>query len=326
MTSTKVATTPPKTGVTSMRARSLPSLYAELTKARLVSLVLVTTAAGFVLGSAAGVQWGLLVWTLLGTGLVAGAANALNEILEAPRDARMRRTRGRPVPAGALGARHAFVTAVVLVYAGTVVLLLTAGPPVAGLALGTLAWYLLVYTPLKTRTTLNTLFGAVSGALPPLIGWVAAHPASWAGGWVLAGILFIWQVPHFLALAWMYREDYERGGFRMLPLIDPGGWLTARVALLTSLMLIPLGLVAVQIGLAGGVFAVGSIAMGLAFAWAALHFARRRNHATARRLFLASIAYLPLLLALLVLDRNPIVDIHVQPDPPGALVIERGTD
>jgi protoheme IX farnesyltransferase len=286
--------------------RGLISQYLELTKARLSALVLVTTGVGFVLASDQAIDWTRMLWTMLGTALCAGCANALNQLWEIGRDGRMLRTRGRPLPSGAMSARHAFLAAVIMGYLGVAMLGLGANLLAASLALLTIVLYALVYTPLKARSTVNTIVGAVCGAIPPLIGWAAAASQIDTGAWVLAGILFVWQIPHFFALAWLYRVDYQRGGFVMLPVLDRDGRITTRVVVLTSLMLIPLGLLATLLNVAGVFAAAASLLLGLAMLLLAVRLHITRSNADARMLFIASIAYLPLLLAMMVIDRGPV--------------------
>jgi protoheme IX farnesyltransferase len=281
------------------------SLYMELTKARLSALVLLTTAVGFILASMAQIEWLGLMWTLLGTALAAGCANALNQAVEVDRDRRMLRTRRRPLPTGAISLRHSVIAAGLMGIAGVGVLALCVNFAAAGLALATILIYVLIYTPLKTRSTLNTLVGAVCGAIPPMIGWVAATGSIDHGAGLLGGILFVWQIPHFLALAWLYRDDYARGGFVMLPVIDRNGRLTCRVIVLSALLLVPLGLLMALLNLAGSLYAIGSLALSLWMLGLCARLYFRRSDSNARGVFLASITYLPLLMCLMVLDRGP---------------------
>jgi protoheme IX farnesyltransferase len=288
--------------------RGLLALHLELSKARLSALVVLTAVAGYVMGSVPGsFDWIRLGLTAAGTALAAAGANALNQLVETRRDALMRRTRLRPLPAGMLRPAHALVFAMLAAYGGVAVLGLFVNLLSSALALATILLYVLVYTPLKTRTTLNTLVGAVCGAIPPVIGWVAAAGRVDAGGWVLAALLFLWQIPHFFALAWMYRADYERGGFAMLPVVDRGGRLTGQVALVTSLGLVPVALSATLFGLAGPFYAAGALALGLWLAAAGARLWATRSDASARRLFLTSVIYLPALLCLMIADRRPSV-------------------
>jgi len=277
-----------------------PSTYLELAKARLSALVVVTAIVGFLVAARGTIDFVTLLATTLGTALAAGGANGLNQVLEAGRDALMERTKTRPLPSGRMTPRHALLASGALAATGVGILLAIVGPLPAALCATALALYVLVYTPLKTRSTLCTLVGAVVGAIPPMIGWSAASGSLDVGAWLLAGILFVWQIPHFLALAWLYREDYERGGFRMLPLVDPAGRTTCWMALLYSLALIPLGLAVSATGLAGTPFAVGSALLGAAMVLASAWLLARRRRVDARRVFLASLVYLPALLILMV--------------------------
>jgi protoheme IX farnesyltransferase len=302
--------------------RGWVATYLELTKARLSALVLLTTAVGYLTAELGDVAWSRLLWTIAGTALCAGCANALNQVFEAPRDGLMQRTRHRPLPARRMSAAHAFLVALALGYAGLTVLTLRVNLLAAGLALLTVLAYVAAYTPLKPRTTLNTLVGAICGAVPPMIGWAAARGTLDPGAWALAAILFVWQIPHFLALAWLYRADYERGGFAMLPLIDRTGRITTQVIVLTSAMLLPLGLLAVIHGVAGSLYAAGSLALGGGFVLLAARLHRDRSDANARGVFIASIAYLPLLLCLMVMDRGPVRSAAAP--APGEAVAARG--
>jgi heme o synthase len=275
----------------------------ELTKARLVTLVLVTTAVGFVLASRPPLPWIGLAWTLLGTALAAAGVMSLNQGVEWRRDALMERTRRRPVPSGAVSPRQAVAFGTLVSAAGIAVLALRVNALTALLGLAVVVLYVGVYTPMKTRTSLCTLAGAVCGAIPPMMGWSGAAGRLEFGAWVLAALLFLWQIPHFLALAWMYREDYERGGFRMMPSIDPSGSMTGRTAVLYCLALLPIGVVAKLAGLSGWVAAIGSLACGTVLLLLGVQLARAHSEGSARRLFLGTLAYLPLLLALMVIDR-----------------------
>ncbi len=288
------------------RRRGGLATLSELAKARLTMLVLATTAAGFVLAAPVAIDWAALGWTVLGTGLAAASASMLNQLAEIARDARMHRTRDRPLPAGRVGRVPVFIGGVILGYLGFAVLAQFTTMLAAALALANLLLYVLVYTPLKPRTTLNTLVGAVTGALPPMIGWAAATGELPVAAWLLGAILFVWQLPHFLALAWMYRDDYERGGFRMLPALDRHGEVTSLVVLAGSLLLVPLGLMAVRLGLAGWWYAIASLPLALWMAWPSWRLWRSRSLEDARRVFFSSLAYLPLLLLAMVLDRGPV--------------------
>jgi protoheme IX farnesyltransferase len=279
--------------------------YLELSKIRLTGMVLITAAVGFVLGSPGPLDFARLGWTILGTGLAAAGASAFNQLLEIRRDAVMRRTRGRPLPSGQISALHGLLFAMVASLAGVGVLNELVNPLTAFLGLANIVIYAMIYTPLKPRTSLSTLVGAVCGALPPIMGWTAASGEIGLGAVLLGMILFLWQIPHFLALAWMLRDDYAKAGFRMLPLIDPLGHLTCLMIVLYSLALLPMGLAVTVTGQAGYLFGAASLALGLGFFLLALKLRRIKTARNARRVFLASLVYLPLLMLFLVLDRQP---------------------
>lgn len=275
----------------------------SLTKPRITALVLVTTGVAFALASRGSSEWVRLLHTLLGTALLAGGTNALNQYLEREADARMKRTRGRPIPSGRLDPRSALWFAVAISLAGAVYLFWFVNPLTALLGSIALALYVFAYTPLKRKTSLCTLVGAVPGAIPALMGWTAARNALDAEAWVLFGIVFLWQLPHFLAIAWMYRADYARAGFRMLPVVDPEGVETGRQVVLYTLALLPVSLLTSVLGLTGALYFVGAFTLGLGFLALGLALALNGSAVRARRLFLASLAYLPALLVLMLIDK-----------------------
>ncbi len=285
--------------------RSLAGIYMELAKFRLSLLVVMTAATGFVLASHGGVAAAGLAWASLGVGLAAFGANALNQVQEARLDALMHRTRGRPLPSGRLGRRHALLAGLAWAVAGVGLLAWRVNLAAAGLTLVNVLLYNLVYTPLKTRSTACTLVGALCGALPPLIGWAAVDGRLAVGAWILAAVLFVWQIPHFLALAWLYRGDYERGGFRMLPVVDRSGRITVRLLVLYALLLLPLGLAAGVTGMAGRLFVLGSLLLGAWFVVVGVRLWRERSDGRARTVFFTSLVYLPLLLGLMIADAAP---------------------
>ncbi len=276
----------------------------QLSKARLSGMVVITTLVGYLL-AVPRLDWPQLLATVLGTTLTAFGANALNQYRERGVDARMERTRDRPLPAGRLSADVALVYGVAVSLVGTFLLLAWSGVLPAALAAGTILLYVLVYTPLKRVSTLNTLVGAVCGAIPPLIGWAAATGGLATGGWLLFALLFVWQMPHFLALAWMYRADYARGGLRMLPVVDPEGRITFPVTVVFAALHLPLGLLVTLTGVAGPWFALGSLLLGMWWLVLGLRLYRSHSDRDARRVFLASLAYLPLALVMMVADRGP---------------------
>jgi protoheme IX farnesyltransferase len=282
---------------------SLLSAFLELTKVRLTSLVLLTTLVGFYIGEHGRLDYLLLFNAMLGTALVASGASALNQLLEKEYDALMKRTETRPLPSGRLLPRTALVFGVLSASGGLILLALTVNLLTSFLASLTLTTYVLVYTPLKRMTTLNTVVGAIPGALPPLMGWTAARGNVTVEGWSLFAILFFWQLPHFLAIAWLYREDYAKAGFAMLPVFDRDGERTGRQAVFHTLGLLPVSLCPFLFNLAGVSYLLGALLLGGAFLWFAIQFSRRLAEAQARRLFYVSILYLPVLLGLMVFDK-----------------------
>ena len=277
--------------------------FVSLTKPRLNLLVLVTTLAGLYLASPSGVDAALLANTLLGTALVAGGSAALNQVWERRTDALMRRTRSRPLPGGRLRTAEGAWFGVLLSIVGLAQLALAVNATAAAVAGATLISYVLVYTPLKPRTSLATLVGAIPGALPPVIGWSAATGRISLPALVLFGIVFFWQMPHFLAIAWLYKDDYAQAGIPLLPVLEPDGRRTGQQALIYTAGLWPVSLLPAVIGLAGVPYMVVATVLGLLFVWLALRFARERSMPNARTVFLFSITYLPLLLGALVADR-----------------------
>ena len=277
--------------------------FVILAKPRLNLLVLVTTAAGLYLASPEGVPAAVLLHTLVGTALVAGGAAALNQVWERDTDALMQRTQRRPVASGRLRASEGAWFGLALSAAGLLELAVGVNLLAASVAAFTLGSYVLVYTPIKRRTSLATLIGGVPGALPAVIGWVAATGALTLPAFVLFGIVFFWQMPHFLAIAWLYREDYAAAGIPLLPVLEPDGRRTGRQALLYSAALWPVSLMPALVGLGGGAYVLIATVLGFTLIALSGRFARDRSTGAARRLFLFSITYLPLLLGALVADR-----------------------
>jgi heme o synthase len=277
--------------------------FLTLTKPRLNLLVLVTTLGGLYLAAPDGLPVLLVVHTLVGTALVAGGASALNQVWERRTDALMQRTRTRPLPDGRLGVAEGTWFGVSLSVAGLILLAWGANPLTAAVAGLTLVSYVLLYTPLKTRTPLSTLVGAVPGALPPVIGWAAAANALGLAPLVLFGIVFLWQMPHFLAIGWMYRDDYARAGIPLLPVLEADGRRTGQQALLYASALWPVSLLPALVGLAGLPYSLVATGLGFGFIALAAVFARERTVTRARHLFLFSIVYLPLLWGALVVNR-----------------------
>jgi heme o synthase len=279
-------------------------IYLELGKARLNSFVVFTAGVGY-MAALPVAEWNplTLCWLVIGTALSACGANGLNQVVEAKRDARMERTRNRPLPSGRITVSHALTASLAGVVLGSLLLTVTTNALTGALALFTALLYVLVYTPLKTRTIFNTAVGAVCGAIPPVMGWTAATGTFGAGGWILGAILFAWQMPHFLALAWMYRDDYDRGGYRMLPQRDGGGTLTCLATILHAASLVPIALLGTVFGLGGWIYSAGAVALGAFLVLRSIELYRRRTREAARSVFLASLVYLPVLLGLLIASR-----------------------
>jgi protoheme IX farnesyltransferase len=279
------------------------AIYADLFKARLTLLVLLTTLVGFYLGFRGPVDYLLMLHTLLGTALVASGASALNQLLEREYDAKMRRTQDRPLPSGRLQPQTVLVVGGALAVIGLIYLAQAVNLTTSLIGAFSLVSYLCVYTPLKRVTWLNTAVGAVPGALPPLMGWAAARGELSAEGWALFAIQALWQLPHFMAIAWIYRAEYARAGFKMLPVVDVQGHRTGRQAVSCTLALLPVSLCPFLFKLTGPVYLFGALILGLSFIWFAVQFSRHLTVPRARQLFYASILYLPLLLAVMVLDK-----------------------
>lgn len=279
--------------------------YVEITKPRITLLVVLTAAVGYFMGSRGGISLLGLLHTMIGTGLVSSGAGILNQVIERESDAKMFRTARRAIPAGRISPENGLLMGTVMGLGGTAYFALFTNLTTALLAAVTLATYVFVYTPLKKKTTLNTLIGAVPGALPPVGGWAAACGTVPREAWTLFLIVFLWQVPHFLALAWMLREDYKRGGFKMLTTVDPKGRSTGLHIALSALALIPVALSPTLFGMTGSVYFFGALGLGLVYAGFGLWMARNPLAARAKWLFLISIVYLPALLATMMLDRLP---------------------
>lgn len=279
-------------------------LWMELFKARLSTLVVLTTMAGFYVGYQGAVDWGLLFHSVCGTTLLAFGAAALNQLLERDHDALMTRTENRPLPSKKLTPRTVLVVGLVVSLIGFAQLWVRVNALTAILGALTSVSYLLVYTPLKRVTSLNTAIGAIPGALPPLMGWTAARGHLSVEGWGLFAILFFWQLPHFMAIAWMYRDEYRKAGFAMLAVHDEDGRKTASQAFSHTLGLLPVSLSPFAFGLSGRLYLLSALLLGFGFLYSAHRFSRRLDRPSARQLFLASILYLPLLLLMMVIDKT----------------------
>jgi heme o synthase len=279
------------------------AIYADLFKARLTFLVLLTTLVGFYIGSVGPVNYLLMLHAVLGTALMASGASALNQLWEREYDSRMLRTQDRPLPSGRMQPQTVLLVGCVAALGGLLYLAVAVNLLTGLIGACSLLTYIFVYTPLKRVTWLNTAVGAIPGGLPPLMGWTAARGRLSADGWALFAILAIWQLPHFMAIAWMYRDEYARAGFKMLPVVEPDGRRTGRQAVSHTLALLPVSLCPSLVGLTGPIYFVGALLLGLVFIWSAVQFSRDLTVSRARHLFFVSILYLPLLLGLMVLDK-----------------------
>ena len=283
--------------------KSWTAVFSDLVKARLTTLVLLTTAVGYYIGWEGRMNWLLLFNTLAGTGLVAAGASALNQWLERDFDAKMRRTQGRPLPSGRLQPATVVIFGGLTSVAGLIYLALAVNLLTSVLGAVTLISYLFIYTPLKRVTWLNTAVGAIPGALPPLMGWTAAGNQLTGEGWTLFAILAFWQLPHFFAIAWIYREEYAKAGFVMLPNVDADGKQTGQQSVSNALALFIVSLCPFLFKMTGTIYLAGAIILGAGFLLCAIQFSQQLTLPRARQLFLASIIYLPLLLALMVFDK-----------------------
>jgi len=288
---------------TASTEKSWTAVFADLVKARLTTLVLLTTFVGFYIGGRGVQNFALMFHTLFGTALVAAGAAALNQLLEREYDAKMRRTAGRPLPSGRLQPTTVAIFGGICSVAGLIYLALLVNLLTSVLGAVTLVSYLFIYTPLKRVTWANTLVGAIPGALPPLMGWTAARNELGGEGWALFAILAFWQLPHFFAIAWIYRDEYAKAGFIMLPNVDADGSRTGQQAVVNTVVLFAASLCPFFFKMAGMAYLVAAIILGAGFLFYAVQFSRQLTIVRARQLFLASIIYLPLLLAALVWDK-----------------------
>lgn len=292
------------TGVVApLGAKARVAAYVELTKPRITFLIVLTSAAGFCLGSRGAVNYVLFAHAMIGIALLSSGIATLNQFMERDLDRLMRRTAERPLPSGRLLPFEALLFGLVLTVTAELYLGLFVNVLTAALGLTVIAGYLFLYTPLKTRTTLSTAIGAFPGAMPPLIGWAAARGEVDIAAWVLFAILFLWQFPHFLAIAWMYREDYGRAGIRMLPVVEPDGRVTGQQIITYALMLLPVSLLPAILGISGRLYLVAAVVLGLLFLASSIRAAISKSNQHARQLLLASVLYLPLLFGVMVLNR-----------------------
>ena len=283
---------------------SRTSDFVALAKPRLNMLVVASTLVGYAMADGEPLGLVRVCGLLLGTGLVAGGASTFNQVAERDLDALMRRTRRRPLPDQRLQPLEGVLFGTAMTLAGLLLIVAASNVVAAAVALATLLCYVVIYTPLKRRSSFSTVVGAIPGALPPIIGWSAVTGTMPAQAWTLFGIMFLWQLPHFLAIAWMYREDYARAGFPMLPVLEPDGRSTARHSVLYAAALVPLSFAPMLMHMAGEVYFAGALVLGIGFLWLTLQFARTRAVRDARTLFFGSIVYLPLLWILMIADKT----------------------
>lgn len=277
--------------------------YVELTKPRITSLIMLTAAAGFCLGAQGGVNYLLLMHAMVGIGLLASGLGTVNQFMERDLDVLMRRTADRPLPTHRLQPNEALLFGVTLIVAAELYLALFTNTLTAVLGLAVVAGYLFAYTPLKTRTSFSTFVGAFPGAMPPVLGWTAARGKLDVTALVLFAILFLWQFPHFLAIAWMYREDYGRAGICMLPVVEPDGRVTGQQIIAYTVMLVPVSLLPTVLGISGKIYFVAALILGLLFLASGVRAALSKSNQHARQLLMASVFYLPLLFGVMVLNR-----------------------
>ncbi len=289
--------------MTGMFAMSKVADFIELTKPRIAGMVLVVAFAGFYMASPGALDWLGALHALIGTAFIGCGSSAFNQIIEQDFDALMDRTQNRPLPAGRLNRTEAIVFSLSISIFGVVYLVAMTTLLAGGIALATLILYVFIYTPLKRVTTFNTAVGAIPGALPPLIGWAAATGSLTPAAWALFAILYLWQIPHFLAIAWMYRDDYARGGYKMLPVVDPSGESNFRQMLSQGAALIPFSLLPTVLGLTGVAYFFTALVLGLTFMAFGFRASRTRTRVDSRRLVLASVVYLPVLLVVMMLDK-----------------------
>jgi len=283
--------------------RAKLSSFVELTKPRITFLIVLTSAAGFSLGSKGALNYAGLFHALFGIALLSSGIATINQFMERGLDGLMRRTASRPLPSGKLTPAQALVFGAALTFAAEAYLALFVNGLTAALGFTVVAGYLCFYTPLKTRTSLSTVVGAFPGAMPPLMGWTAATGSLSTEAWALFAILFMWQFPHFLAIAWMYREDYARAGILMLPVVEPDGRLTSQQIVIWTLLLVPVSLFPAVLGTTGKIYFYGAFVLGLLFLLTSIYTALTNSRQGARRLLLASVLYLPILFGLMVFDK-----------------------
>lgn len=278
--------------------------FLELTKPRIAFMLVLTSAAGFYLGAKGGFDFSLFLNSVIGITLLAFGVATLNQVIERRTDALMERTMNRPLPSGKVSPAEALIFGLILTISAEIYLAVLVNPLTAALGLVVIIGYVLLYTPLKTKTSASTAIGAIPGALPPLMGWTSSANEITLGAWILFALLFLWQFPHFLAIAWMYREQYAKAKILMLPVVEPSGKLTAQQIVLFTIMLLPISITPFFIGLTGWIYLVGASVLGIWFLYESIQTARAKTVEKARRLLLVSVLYLPVIFALMVFSKR----------------------
>ena len=289
-----------ETKVTNVREKL--AAYLELTKPRIAFMLVLTSAAGFYLGSNGNFNFTLFINSVIGITLLAFGVATLNQFIERKTDALMERTANRPLPTGKITPSEALIFGVLQCVVAELYLLFLVNGLTAALGLVVIVGYVLLYTPLKTKTSASTAIGAIPGAMPPLMGWTAAANEITLGAWILFALLFLWQFPHFLAIAWMYRKQYANAGIKMLPVVEPEGKITARQIVIFTILLLPVSVAPYFFGVSGVIYLVGASLLGLWFLWTSIQAARAKSDEMARKLLLVSVMYLPIIFALMVFN------------------------
>lgn len=287
---------------TSITARERMAAFVELTKPRIAVMLVLTAAAGFFLGSVGGLNYGLFLNAMIGIGLLAFGVATLNQWYERSTDRLMNRTSERPLPSGRVTPNEALIFGLLQCAVAEIYLYFLVNPLTAVMGMVVIVGYVLLYTPLKTKTSASTAIGAIPGAMPPLMGWTAAANEVSLGAWVLFALLFLWQFPHFFAIAWMYREDYKRAGILMLPVVEEDGAITARQIVMFAIMMVPVSLAPFFLGISGVFYLAGASLLGIWFLWISIKAARARTPAMAKKLMFVTILYLPLVFGLMVIN------------------------
>ena len=278
--------------------------YIELMKPNILIMVLITTILGYFLGADGKILWNNLTWMLIGTTFSAGGAGVLNQYLERDQDKIMNRTCNRPIPSGKISPQNALIFGIITVIVGSIVLVVKINLLTGFLSILTAFMYVLIYTPMKRVTWLNTSLGSIPGALPPIGGWAAATNSIDSGAWILFAILYLWQHPHFFAIAWMCKDDYEKAGFKMLPVIEPDGNRTVRQILWHLSLLFPISLLPVLIGMNGNIYLYGVLIITLYYFLSAFPMLYKRSYKNASRILKASVLYLPALMIIIIIDKG----------------------